>query len=183
MIRSRRSLQKSKFKLDSSKSHAKNERFAQKVRNFRMYLTVFPLFMPISELFPVLFAPSLFFKKRSEKFPQVAHYKKWPWASCSHRSLQKSNCERYAQVAHDKRASVSDSLTSLFTKERQEQFPFFEERIALLLTKTSELLEKLMSKFPTLLHTHIRSTMHSLVKNTYICEHCIPLLATHCIVW
>ena len=182
MIRSRRSLQKSKFKLDSSKSHAKNERFAQKIRIFRIYLTVFPLFMPMSESFPVLFAPSLFFKKRSEKFPQVAHYKKWPWASCSHRSL--------------KRATVSDLLRSLMTKEHpwairsrrslqksdRSNSLFLKSELLFCSQKTSELLEKPMSKFPTLLHTHIRSTMHSLVKNTYICEHCIPLLATHCIV-
>ena len=40
------------------------------------------------------------------------------------------------------RAAVSDSLTSLFTKERQEQFPFFEERIALLLTKNERIARK-----------------------------------------
>ena len=56
--------------------------------------------------------------------------------------ITKSDCVWFAQVAHDKRATVSDSLTSLFTKERQEQFPFFEERIALLLTKNERIARK-----------------------------------------
>ena len=35
---------------------------------------------------------------------KIAHFKERPWAICSLRSLQKSNRERFAQVARDKRA-------------------------------------------------------------------------------
>ena len=45
-------------------------------------------------------------------------------SSRSRRSLQKSDHERFAQVAHDKRATVSDSLRSLMTKEQWEIFAF-----------------------------------------------------------
>ena len=111
--------------------------------------------------------------------------------------ITKSDHERVAHIALYKRATVSDLLRSLMTKghpwairsrrslqksDRSNSL-FLKSELLFCSQKTSELLEKPMSKFPTLLHTHIRSTMHSLVKNTYICEHCIPLLATHCIVW
>ena len=73
-----------------------------------------------------------------------------PRAICSYHSLQKSHCERIAPIALYKRATVSVSLKSLMTKERQERFALFHERIALLLTKTIDLLKKPMSEFPTL---------------------------------
>ena len=50
-------------------SLAKNERFPWKTR---MYLTVFPLFMPKSESLPLLFSHSLFFKEPHEWFALVA---------------------------------------------------------------------------------------------------------------
>ena len=59
--------------------------------------------MPKSES---LFAYSLFFKDQLEQFAPVA--------------LDKSNCERFAQAAHDKRETMSDSLRSLMTKYRQD---------------------------------------------------------------
>ena len=37
---------------------------------------------------------------------------------CSDRSDQMSNCERFAQIAQDKRATVSKSLRSLMSKEQ-----------------------------------------------------------------
>ena len=44
----------------------------------------------------------------------------------SFRSLMsKEQQEWFAQVAHDKRATLSNSLTSLFTKERQERITLF----------------------------------------------------------
>ena len=39
-----------------------------------------------------------------------------------------SDCEGIAQVAHDKRATVSDLLRSLMTKERRVRFTLFHER-------------------------------------------------------
>ena len=62
----------------------------------------------------------------------------------------KSVCERFAPVALYKRATLSNSLRLLMTKERREQFALFHKRITLLLTKTSESLKQLMSLFPTL---------------------------------
>ena len=43
--------------------------------------------------------------------------KGWPWVNHSHRSLKKSNCEGFALVALDKRATVSELLLSLFKKD------------------------------------------------------------------
>ena len=40
------------------------------------------------------------------------------WAKRSDRSYQKSDLERMAQVAHDKWATVSDTLRSLMINER-----------------------------------------------------------------
>ena len=59
---------------------------------FHMFLTVFPFFMPKSKPLKSLFAHLLFFKERLERFAPVALYK---------------------------RATVSDSLTSLFKKEQK----------------------------------------------------------------
>ena len=56
---------------DSSESLAKNERISRKIRIFRMFLTVFPRFMPKSESLLLLF-----FKERLERFAPVALYKK-----------------------------------------------------------------------------------------------------------
>ena len=68
--------------------------------------------MPACESLPLLFAYSLFFKERLEWFAPVALYK---------------------------RATVSDSLRSLMTKERWEGFALFHKRIALLLTKNEQI--------------------------------------------
>ena len=38
---------------------------------------------------------------------------------------------RIAPIAHYKRATVSDSLLSLFTKERKKRFALFQKRIAI----------------------------------------------------
>ena len=61
------------------------------------------------------------------------------WANHSLRSLQKSDCERFAQVAYDRRA------TGAIHSFSQANCYF-----ALLLTKkTSDSFEKLMGEFPT----------------------------------
>ena len=98
---------------------------------------------------------------------------------CSRRSLQKSDREQIALIALYKRATASkllttqerlwairsrrslkkttksDSLRWLFTKEQQEQISIFREQIALLLTKTIDLLKKPKSKFLTLQHSFL----------------------------
>ena len=104
----------------------KNERFAQTIR----------ICMPKSESLPSLFAHLLFFKERLEQF-----------SSCP--SLQKSDCERFAQVAQYNRVTVSSLLRLFMTKERQERFALFHARIALSLfrsQKASELLENQTNK-------------------------------------
>ena len=63
-----------------------------------MSLTVFPLFMPKSESLSLLFAYTLFFKEQLERFAHVTLNK------------QKGDHERFAQVAHDKRATGRDLL-------------------------------------------------------------------------
>ena len=94
-----------KIARDSSESHAKRAIHSKNSYIF-MFLTVFPLFMAESESPMSLFAHLLFFKEQ---------------------------IERFAPFAHNNRATVSDSLTSLFRSQ-----------------KTSDSLEKPMSEFPTL---------------------------------
>ena len=86
-----------------------------------MFLTVFLLFMPKSELLPSLFAYSIFFKEGLERFPHVALYKK---------------------------ATRSDSLRSLMTKERRECFALFHEQIVHLLTKNEGIARKTDERIP-----------------------------------
>ena len=93
------------FARDSSELHAKRA-IHSKNSYFCMFLTVFPLFMAESESPMSLFAHLLFFKEQ---------------------------IERFAPFAHNNRATVSDSLMSLFCSQ-----------------KTSDSLEKPMSEFPTL---------------------------------
>ena len=77
----------------------------------------------------------------------------------------KEQPEQFAQVTHDRRATMSDSLRLLMimTKEWQERFAFFHERIALSLTK-NEGIKKLMSKFPTLIICVIKRTLEFVQK-------------------
>ena len=89
---------------------------------FWQFFTVFLLFMPKSESLPSLFVPLLFFKVRQN--------------SCC--SLQKSDHEQIAPLAIYKRATVSNSIPSLFTKELREQFTLFQERIAILLFRSQK---------------------------------------------
>ena len=133
---------------------------------------------------------SLFFLSKShillsdcDRFAIVAHYKKeQPWANCFH-LITKERLWGVAQVAHDKRATISKSLSLLGKKEQHERlfrdshkslskktnviekfrffgcfwqfftvFPFFMSKSYLLFRsqKMSDLLEKPLSKFPTL---------------------------------
>ena len=104
--------------------------------------------MPKSES---LFAYSLFFKDQLEQFAPVA--------------LDKSNCERFAQAAHDKRETMSDSLRSLMTKYRQDSlFCSFAHK------KTRESLKKPMSEFRTLSATNV-FWFKVIGQGTYECIH------------
>ena len=60
---------------------------------------------------------------------------------CSKSLRLKSNCEQFAQVAHYKRATVSELLSSLCKKDRHEWFPRDSSES---LSKTSDLLEKII---------------------------------------
>ena len=104
-----------------SDSISKNEKnIARKIRIFRMFLTVFPFLMPNSESLPSLLAHSFFFKKgQLERIAPAA-----PTAFT-------------APTALYKRATVSDSLRLLMTKERRE-------RIALLSTINERIMMKLV---------------------------------------
>ena len=53
-------------------------------------------------------------------------------------------------VALYKRATVSDSLPSIFTKERRERIAIGKEQNAISLTKNERFARKSKSKFPTL---------------------------------
>ena len=104
---------------------------------FWQFFTAFPLFMPKSESLPSLFAQSLFFKELQERFALVTLYK---------------------------RATMRESLPTLFTKERpwaigsfrswqkrdRSDLFFFTGESLFSLQKSSDLLVKPMSEFPTL---------------------------------
>ena len=129
----------------------KNERFVWKIRIFRMFLTVCPLFMPKSEslLWPVDLHSFAFFKRVT-------------WVIHSRRSLQKSDRERFAQVTHDKRATVSDFLRSLMTKEQRERFVFFTGEslfpsFALSLTKNEQIAQKTSTNLSFVIQEGLRN--------------------------
>ena len=107
---------------------------------FRWFWQFVPFFMPKSQSLPMLFAHLLFFKERLDWF---------------------------ALVTLHKRATMSDSLRLLMTKKQlwairsgcswqksnESNLLFFTSKSFFLSQKTSELLEKLMSEFPTLVST------------------------------
>ena len=77
---------------------------------------------------------------------KIAHCNEQLWAICSDCSGKMRNCEEIAQVAHDKWAIVSKSLRLLMTKEWLLRLLMIKEQIALLLTKTSNLLKNILNK-------------------------------------
>ena len=92
---------------------------------------LFPSLMSKSESLPSLFAQLLFFKEWREQIAPVALYK---------------------------RATISDSLPLLFSKERLAGFTLFHEWIAFSLfhsQKTRNWLEKMKSEFPTLTTSYL----------------------------
>ena len=79
---------------------------------------------------------------------KIAHCNDQLWVIRSDRSWQKSNRERIAQVAQDKRATVSDLLRLLMTKEQRKRFTqvahqkWAKEWIAQLLCRNSAFAKK-----------------------------------------
>ena len=71
----------------SGESLVKRERIARKIR---IFLTVFPLFMPKSKSLPSLFAHSLLFKERLERFAPVPLYKRATVSNSLRSKWQKS---------------------------------------------------------------------------------------------
>ena len=84
------------FSRDSSKSLAKNEWFHEKF--VFLYVLVFPRFIPKSE------SLRSFLKSDLSDSLRLLIIKEQLCVICSGCSWQKSNCERFAQVTHDKRA-------------------------------------------------------------------------------
>ena len=78
---------------------------------FCMFLTVFSLFTPKSSSLLLLFPRSLFGKQRLDRFAPVALYKRATWAIRSGHSWQKSDHERFAQVAHDHDKRVTGAIS------------------------------------------------------------------------
>ena len=71
--------------------------------------------MPKSELLPSLSAPLLFFKEGQEKFTLVTLYKKVTVSESLPRSLQKSDCDRFALF--QQRIAIS-----LFRSQKNKRF-------------------------------------------------------------
>ena len=123
------------FDSDSSKSLAKNKWFARKFVFFICFDNFSPFLCPRANL-SSLFAHLLFLKScLNDLLPSLSQRL---WATCSDCSWHKSNSERFAQVPHDIRVTVSDSLRSLMTKERPEQFPLSLTKNKQIAGKTDE---------------------------------------------
>ena len=102
-----------------------------------------PIFKYVLYTFFILknerFAHFLFFNEQCERIAQVAHKKLAMWANRSGRSPKMSDHEWFAQVAHQKWATMSESLRSLIFSQ-----------------KTSYSLRTPMSEFPALIISVIK---------------------------
>ena len=108
------------------------------------FFTVFPLFMPKSKSLLSLFTPSLFLNSNGSNGSNLVLF-----LFVSHRE----------QITLYKRAIVSDSLMSLFTKEKWEQVALFPLWIALLLTKNEWLARKTEKQIPIPANEPVYSNM------------------------
>ena len=110
-------------------SFKKNYRVIHSIDSKNSYLLY--VFDSFSLLFPFLclsFSQSLFFKERQERLALVDLTKEQPCAHRSRRSLQKSDREPFAQVAHDKRVtgairSFACKKNERFARKTDEQIP------------------------------------------------------------
>ena len=95
-----------------------NERFTQKFWLKKSKILFFSMFyIRFFYLKNERFAHSLFFGEQCEQIAKVAHQKLAMWANPSGRSLKMSNNKRFAQVAHKKWGTMSESLRSLTKNE------------------------------------------------------------------
>ena len=101
---------------------------------FVTVFTAFPLFMPKSESILTLFAQSLFFKERREQIAPVTFYKRV--------TLSEWLPSLY------KRATLSDSLRLLMTKEQRERFALFTRELLFRLKKNKQFAQKTDEQSP-----------------------------------
>ena len=131
----------------------KRRAIRSKIRIFRMFLTVFTLFCQRTNPSRCSLLICSFLKSDlSDLLPSL---------------FTKERPERFAQVAHDKRATVSDSLRLLMTKELKIN------QLQHKLIKTSEQLKKTMSKFPTM--AECKASSHLPQLPVALCEHFVTL--------
>ena len=111
---------------DSSKLLSRREKFARKKRIFVCFwkfFTVFPLFYAQERIPPHYSLLSCSFLKRDGSDLLLLFFKiERPWVNRSHRSLQKSDHEWFAPVAHGKRA-MGAICSFLWANHSDEQIP------------------------------------------------------------
>ena len=130
-------------------SHTKKQVICSNFLWLKSYFLVRILFCFKNERF----AHSLFFNERCEQITLVAHQKWAMWADFSGHSPKMSNHERFAQVTHQNRAIMRESLRSLTKNEKMSELLIFlsENTHSLIFgQKTSDLLGNQLSEFPAL---------------------------------
>ena len=121
-------------RLKMSNSLGKNS----KKSYFSYVFVVFPPFFAKELFAPVaLCSVALFQRVTVSKLLRLLRMKELPWVICSRLSLQKSDCEQFAQVAHDKR--VTAAICSFSRANRS---------FALLLTKKEWIARKTDERSP-----------------------------------
>ena len=130
-----------------------NEQTAQKYlsKNLKSYFLVCFILVRLVKKMSDSLIPSFLVCDVSESLRSFI--KKWAmWANRSGCSSKMSNHERFAQVAHQKWATMRESLRSLTKNERMRESLVFWENpsFAHFLQKTSDSLRKPLSEFPAL---------------------------------
>ena len=119
-------------------------------------------------------------------FAQLLRSNERLWAIRSYCSRQMSNCERIAQVAHVKRATVSNSLRSIMINEwRRESLVFLRELLirsfthkkrAIRLKNLTEIVFFSTSCFKLLIHSFLMSHMRK-------SSGCSPIMSELFVFW
>ena len=123
------------------------------------------IFFVVFDSFSLLF-PFFYVQERSTPISlcSVALFLRETGAILLCRYLQKSDHEQITPVALYKRATMSDSLRLLTTKELRARFM---SELLFCSQKTSEVLEKLMREFPTLSYSIVVCTPGTVNKVSY----------------
>ena len=140
--------------LDSSKPLSKTSDLLEKIHifcSFWQFFTPFSVFYVQERSTPIALC-------------SVALFLRETGAILLRRYLQKSDHEQITPVALYKRATMSDSLRLLTTKELRARFM---SELLFCSQKTSELLEKLMREFPTLSYSIVVCTPGTVNKVSY----------------